>query len=410
MKTHRRHWTSFTPPVLLAVPLVAVLWTVSLSATIREGAAEANSAQEKSEAVAPAPTSTPATSALSDKTQEILGRHFEPAVEPPTNGRMVGEFEHQDALFLGVNELLKHHRQTLCNIVAALEDRIEIVGLISDASQERATIDLLVDRGVSTKRMHFFLWPAESMWVQDFGPIFLVGKETRIVDTTYQFIEREVENQVPLAFAAKYGVKFKHANLSMEGGNCLSNGKGLCISTTTLVDQNKVRGYDLQAVGAILSRDFRFEQWSYLPPLKGEPTGHIDMYLTLTSPTSVVVGNFDPAVDPENAKLLDQAVATLSQVTVDDKPLEITRIPMPSHRDGKWRTYTNVIYANGVLLVPQYPSYCPESDRQALEIYRKLLPEWKVVGIDATELIEKRGSLHCLSLNLPDMPSLRSEQ
>jgi agmatine/peptidylarginine deiminase len=238
----------------------------------------------------------------------------------------------------------------------------------------------------------------------------LVGDELRVVDPTYQFLDREIENQVPLAFAAKYGIKFGHSNLSMEGGNCLSNGKGLCISTTMLIEQNKVRGYDLQTVGAILMRDFRFQQWSYLPPLIGEPTGHVDMYVTLTSPSSVIVGSFDPAIDAENAKLLDQAADTLSKVTVDDKPLEVSRMPMPSHRDGKWRTYTNVIYANGVLLVPQYPNYCPEFDRQAMEIYRKLMPEWKVVGIDASELIEKRGSLHCLSLNLPVMPSLRAEQ
>ena len=48
----------------------------------------------------------------------------------------------------------------------------------------------------------------------------------------------------------------------------------------------------------------------------------------------------------------------------------------------------------------------PEHDRRALEIYRKLLPEWQVVGIDATDLIVKRGSLHCLSRMLPTMPSL----
>ncbi len=46
--------------------------------------------------------------------------------------------------------------------------------------------------------------------------------------------------------------------------------------------------------------------------------------------------------------------------------MQVVRIPMPSHKDGNWRTYTNVIYANGVVLVPQYPDADAELDRVAL--------------------------------------------
>jgi hypothetical protein len=34
-------------------------------------------------------------------------------------------------------------------------------------------------------------------------------------------------------------------------------------------------------------------------------------------------------------------------------------------------------------------------------LYRQLLPEWQVLPIDATALIEESGSLHCASLNVP---------
>ena len=42
---------------------------------------------------------------------------------------------------------------------------------------------------------------------------------------------------------------------------------------------------------------------------------------------------------------------------------------MPPHDDGRWRTYTNVVYANGTLLVPTYPGFCPELDAEALAVY-----------------------------------------
>jgi agmatine/peptidylarginine deiminase len=62
-----------------------------------------------------------------------------------------------------------------------------------------------------------------------------------------------------------------------------------------------------------------------------------------------------------------------------------------------------VIYANGVVLVPQYPDTDPELDKVALQVFRDVLPDWKVVGIDCSKLITKRGALHCISRNVPSL-------
>ncbi len=79
------------------------------------------------------------------------------------------------------------------------------------------------------------------------------------------------------------------------------------------------------------------------------------------------------------------------------------RIPMPSHQAGTWRTYTNVIFANDTLLIPSYPDASPELDRQAFELYSKLLPDRHIVQIDASSIIQKNGSLHCISINVPQL-------
>ena len=43
-------------------------------------------------------------------------------------------------------------------------------------------------------------------------------------------------------------------------------------------------------------------------------------------------------------------------------------------------------------------------DKVALATYRKLLPNWEMVGIDCSTLADKRGALHCISFNIPWMP------
>lgn len=119
----------------------------------------------------------------------------------------------------------------------------------------------------------------------------------------------------------------------MEGGNCLSNGRGLCISSTTLVDQNQERGQDLHAVGRMLSRYFGFRKWSYIQPIIGETTGHVDLFLNIGGPNTVFVAAYDPEEDRENAARMDANARTLSEiVTEDGRPLEIIRIPQPAAR------------------------------------------------------------------------------
>ena len=66
-----------------------------------------------------------------------------------------------------------------------------------------------------------------------------------------------------------------------------------------------------------------------------------------------------------------------------------------------------MIYGNDVVLVPQFPDFSPELDRQVLEILRRAFPERRVVGIDSSKIVTKRGGLHCLALSLPKMPALQ---
>jgi hypothetical protein len=124
------------------------------------------------------------------------------------------------------------------------------------------------------------------------------------------------------------------------------------------------------------------------------------MFATFTAPDTVVVGAYDRKYDPENAELLDRNASLLANTVFSNRPLKVVRIPMPSHENGIWRTYTNVIYANGILLVPVYSSYDASGRVRALNTFAKLLPRWKIFGIDSSRLIENDGALHCISMNL----------
>ena len=95
-------------------------------------------------------------------------------------------------------------------------------------------------------------------------------------------------------------------------------------------------------------------------------------------------------------------VEQLAGVSTFAGPLHIERVTIPPPDGDVWYTYTNVVFANGVVLVPTYPDRFPELDAEALAMYRRLLPDRRVVGIDVSDLIAMRGALRCISMNIAE--------
>jgi len=58
--------------------------------------------------------------------------------------------------------------------------------------------------------------------------------------------------------------------------------------------------------------------------------------------------------------------------------IEVKRIPMPPKWGNDWHSYTNIIMANGVLLMPSFSDVDFVLEDQAVEVNRFLLPPvWK---------------------------------
>jgi agmatine/peptidylarginine deiminase len=209
--------------------------------------------------------------------------------------------------------------------------------------------------------------------------------------------------------AAVLGKRTVRAPITIHHGNLLSNGRGLCIATTRLIQENIGRGYDADDVAQILRKFYGAKEVVFLDRLRGEPTGHVDMFATFTSPDVVVIGKYSRESDPVNAAILDRNAERLAVVPAPCGPLDVVRVPMPprmSSEIGFWPTYTNVAYANGTLLVPVCPGRDPEGKTVALGLYRRLLPDWTIVGIDVSSILIRGGGIHCVTASLPDLENV----
>ena len=89
--------------------------------------------------------------------------------------------------------------------------------------------------------------------------------------------------------------------------------------------------------------------------------------------------------------------------TAAGAPYRLLPLPWPEARfdtDGQRlpATYANFLVINGAVLVPTYGA---PQDAAALTTVGSAFPGREIIGIDCSALIPQHGSLHCLTMQLP---------
>lgn len=323
------------------------------------------------------------------------------AVPAAAGVRMPGEFERQQFLLLSCGDLTPSHALMIATVAQETRRQLRVVVLCSSDEQEEAIDTALRNQMDSLENISLLRIPHDTKWIRDYGPTILqTNAGFRVVDWLYEH-GRPSDELVPENVAKFSETPHELAAIVLHGGNLLSNGHGLCVTTTALLETNRHLGITKADLPKQMGGRIGAREIVVLESLVGEPTGHVDMFATFTGPNTVVVGQYSPEEDAENAAVLDRNAARLAAVTTVGGRLRVERIPMGRKDDGIWRTYTNCIYANGVLVIPTYQAGGDSARlRQARACYRRLLADWRIATVDASDLIQEGGSLHCASLNL----------
>ncbi|REJ90895.1 MAG: hypothetical protein DWQ35_15535 [Planctomycetota bacterium] len=316
--------------------------------------------------------------------------------------RIPADFEPQRAILLSGQHLLNGHADTFASIVAATQGRTTVVALVDSDTEEEQLDAILQQRNLDGDHVLYVGLPHDSQWIRDFGPRIAKRNDGSIVviDAPYGEQDRANDDVVPTALANCLNLPVVRPPLAVDGGNLLTNGEGLLVTTQRLIAENAFDGHNSGTIAEVLREFYGAKESVILLPLVGEPTGHVDVFATFCDTRTIIVGEYDPKVDPVNAAILDRNAERLARVMTRQGPLQVVRIPMPPRDNECWRSYTNVVYANGALLMPTYSDMDRSVERLVIHTYRELLPDWQVVGIDAEALCAKGGALHCATADL----------
>jgi agmatine deiminase len=338
--------------------------------------------------------------------------------------RLPAEWEPQS----GVLVAWPHERTDWCDVLAEVTpvfarivaevSRREIAVVVTpDGDHVREQVEAA---GGDLARVQVWDVPTNDTWARDFGPITLLGSggapgRPLLLDFGFngwglKFASCK-DNRVTRelsALGAFHHAELRTMGLVLEGGSIESDGRGTVLTTSQcLLSPNRNPHLDQGAVEAALREHLHAERvlWLHNGHLQGDDTdAHIDTLARLAPDDTIVYVACDDASDPHMEGLSLMARELRELRTASGAPYRLVPLPWPAPKldaDGRRMaaSYANYLIINGAVLAPTYRD---ARDEEALAAIAGAHPGREVVGIDCLPLIQQGGSLHCLTMQLPE--------
>lgn len=266
----------------------------------------------------------------------------------------------------------------------------------------------------STHNMTFIELPSNDTWIRDYGYISI--KEAGSVslldfhfDAWGAKFESSLDNAVNQTLHKKGYMgttSLKTLPFTLEGGSIESDGKGTILSTSScLCHPNRNGGLRKKEIEEKLKDYLGASRILWLDHgyLAGDDTdAHIDTLARFVNEETIVYLECANPLD-EHYDALEKMYQQLKTFrTLEGKPYTLVPLPMthPIHNTQGQRlpaTYANFLITNHALL---YPTYQDSHDTQAHAIFKSLFPNKEIIPINALQLIEQGGSLHCSTMQI----------
>jgi agmatine deiminase len=299
---------------------------------------------------------------------------------------------------------------TLRAMVEALIESEQVCINVCNGAHEAEARQAL--RGIPMERISFHLIPTDEPWCRDHGPIFLTrdaDPKLAVVDWDYnawgnKYPPFDLDEAVPTRVAEILKVPVFYPRMILEGGAIDVNGAGALLTTEScLLNKNRNPNLSRDQIEQRLHDYLGVREIFWLGRgIEGDDTdGHIDDLTRFVSERTIVTVAEENR-DDENFEPLQENLARLRKMKIDNRKIDIVTLPMPRKivREGLRlpASYANFYIANACVLVP---TFSDPADEMALSILRDLFPNRRVVGIDCRELIWGLGTFHCLTQQQP---------
>lgn len=341
---------------------------------------------------------------------------------------------------------------TYVALVAAIVRFQRALICVADTDLRVRAERLLHEAGVDTGRVRFFEVEYDDTWLRDSGPITLLSEighpattpthrvrhmsgldaagstpaaahpcaansaqtacRFRLLDFHFtawggKFEAGRDDQLVGRLFAAGLFAKAEHQRIdfALEGGGIETDGAGTLLSTWHCLHERHP-GKRREEITRVLEHALWQQRTLWLDHgyLEGDDTdAHIDTLARFAPDDAIVFQACDDPADSHYAELQAMAAELAALRTTDGRPYRLFPLPWarPILDEGRRlaASYANFLIINGAVLMPAYGD---AADARAAAVLAGAFPGREIVQIPCRPLIWQNGSLHCITMQLPE--------
>jgi agmatine/peptidylarginine deiminase len=275
------------------------------------------------------------------------------------------------------------------DLIAEMSEDIVVTTIVASSSEQSYVTSMYQSNGVNMSNTDFLIAATNSIWTRDYGPWFIFEEsgDLAIVDHIYNR-PRPQDDVIPQHIGNAWGLDVYGMDLEHTGGNHMSDGLGMSMSTELVYNENP--GLSHYEVDSIMY-DYLGNDYTVLDYIESGGIHHIDCWAKFLSPTTILVKDVPPSSSSHD--LLDDRAEQLSQMMSPwGRPYTVVRVYCPYGT-----AYTNSIILNDKVLVPIFGDAW---DDDAIQTYQDAMPGYEVIGFTGSWY--DNDAIHCRTMGVPD--------
>ena len=278
-------------------------------------------------------------------------------------------------------------------IIAEMSEDLMVTTIVASSSEQTYVTGQYQSNGVNMANVDWLIAGTNSIWTRDYGPWFIFEEngDMGIVDHVYNR-PRPLDDVIPQHLGSAWGLNVFGMDLSATGGNHMSDGLGMSMSTRLTWDENPSLSHaEIDSILlAYLGNDF-----TVLEYIESGGIHHIDCWAKFLDPATIMVkdvpsGSSSYALLNARADLLSQMMSPWGRL------YEVVRVYCPYGT-----AYTNSIILNDKVFVPIFNDVW---DDDALQTYQDAMPGYEILGFTGSWLDD--DAIHCRAMGVPDSNTL----
>jgi agmatine/peptidylarginine deiminase len=302
---------------------------------------------------------------------------------------------------------------TYIALVAALVRYTRVVVCVADEDLQTYAEARLRSARVDLSRVRFVEVEYDDTWLRDSGPITLrVASGFRLLDFRFTGWGGKFEasrDDLLIERLFEHGL-FERAerepiDFALEGGAIETDGDGTLLTTWQCLHERHP-ALDRETLSERLAGWLQQDRVLWLDHgyLEGDDTdAHIDTLARFAPGDAIVFQACDDPSDAHYAELRAMADDIAALRTKEGKPYRQFPLPWakPILDEGRRlaASYANYLIVDGAVLIPAYGDV---ADDAAAAVLREAYPGREIVQVPCRALIWQNGSLHCITMQLPE--------